>query len=613
MVRPQDAGTRARSRSPRSSCRSASCSSSRPPTRPPTSWSARATSSQDQGDELTDAGRRARRPAGGPGRPAEGRRRGAAGRGAEAAGRAARRAAGVAGRRPRRGRRHARSARRQGEGAERQAATAASRCRPACRAIRRSSATRWRFSSGSWPPSLRSLPAGQAGVSRPRAGSRPAGRPARRAPMEQADKSAEQQDPVRRVQRARPTADRRAEGSDRRPEGARRRADRPGRRAEGHRRRPGQADPGPRHRRRSTAAAGAEHGHPDRRHPGRHDDRRRPDTNDLGAADHDACRPRSTRSSSPAGVAIETGGASEDQAEAFRQLGLAMVLAIVHRLHHHGGDVPQPGPAADPARRRSRSPPPARSPACCSPGTPLGVPAMVGLLMLIGIVVTNAIVLIDLINRFRARGEDPRTAVVDGARLRLRPIIMTATATICALIPMGLGLTGGGAFIGKPLAVVVIGGLVSSTHADPAAGPGALHPDPAARRAEAAAACSRPRPTPRRPPTRRSDPSPRGRSGLTTARLLEPFRPSGAQTTPDSAQTGAIWVDRCGNDPVGGHPRGRLSAYAAAHVAAGEPADDQDGPADPGEPHAQLMVVTAPGQLRRPGRSACRPRWRRRG
>ena len=95
--------------------------------------------------------------------------------------------------------------------------------------------------------------------------------------------------------------------------------------------------------------------------------------------------------------------------------------------------------------------------------TALGVPAMVGLLMLIGIVVTNAIVLIDLINKKRATGEELRSAVTHGARLRLRPIIMTATATICALIPMGLGLTGGGAFISQPLAVVVIGGLISST------------------------------------------------------------------------------------------------------------------------------------------------------
>ena len=77
--------------------------------------------------------------------------------------------------------------------------------------------------------------------------------------------------------------------------------------------------------------------------------------------------------------------------------------------------------------------------------------------------VTNAIVLIDLINKIRARGEGLESAVMHGARLRLRPIIMTATATICALIPLALALTGGGAFISQPLAVVVIGGLVSST------------------------------------------------------------------------------------------------------------------------------------------------------
>lgn len=88
---------------------------------------------------------------------------------------------------------------------------------------------------------------------------------------------------------------------------------------------------------------------------------------------------------------------------------------------------------------------------------------MIGLLMLIGIVVTNAIVLIDLINHFRVRGVDLRTSIVHGARLRYRPILMTAAATIFALLPMALGLTGGGVFISKPLAIVVIGGLVSST------------------------------------------------------------------------------------------------------------------------------------------------------
>ncbi len=95
--------------------------------------------------------------------------------------------------------------------------------------------------------------------------------------------------------------------------------------------------------------------------------------------------------------------------------------------------------------------------------TPLDVAAMIGMLMLIGIVVTNAIVLIDLINQYRARGHDVREAVVQGARHRFRPIVMTALATIGALTPMAFAVTGGGAFISQPLALVVIGGLVSST------------------------------------------------------------------------------------------------------------------------------------------------------
>ncbi|WP_432091176.1 efflux RND transporter permease subunit [Streptomyces sp. NRRL F-5630] len=96
-------------------------------------------------------------------------------------------------------------------------------------------------------------------------------------------------------------------------------------------------------------------------------------------------------------------------------------------------------------------------------GTPLGVPAMIGMLMLIGIVVTNAIVLIDLINQYRDRGYGVIEAVTEGGRHRLRPILMTALATIFALIPMATGITGEGGFISQPLAVVVIGGLLTST------------------------------------------------------------------------------------------------------------------------------------------------------
>jgi HAE1 family hydrophobic/amphiphilic exporter-1 len=91
------------------------------------------------------------------------------------------------------------------------------------------------------------------------------------------------------------------------------------------------------------------------------------------------------------------------------------------------------------------------------------VPALIGMLMLVGIVVTNAIVLIDLVNQFRRDGRGLREAVLEGAAQRLRPILMTAVATIFALLPMSLGLTGGGVFISQPLAIVVIGGLISST------------------------------------------------------------------------------------------------------------------------------------------------------
>ncbi|GLY02621.1 efflux RND transporter permease subunit [Actinoplanes sp. NBRC 101535] len=96
-------------------------------------------------------------------------------------------------------------------------------------------------------------------------------------------------------------------------------------------------------------------------------------------------------------------------------------------------------------------------------GTPMGVAALIGILMLIGIVVTNAIVLVDLINQYRDRGMTVTEAVVEGGLRRLRPILMTALATIFALLPMALGITGAGGFISQPLAVVVIGGLLSST------------------------------------------------------------------------------------------------------------------------------------------------------
>jgi HAE1 family hydrophobic/amphiphilic exporter-1 len=95
--------------------------------------------------------------------------------------------------------------------------------------------------------------------------------------------------------------------------------------------------------------------------------------------------------------------------------------------------------------------------------TALGLASLIGLLMLVGIVVTNAIVLLDLINQYRKKGLDARSAVIEGGRRRLRPILMTAIATILALLPMSLGLSGSSGFLSGPLAIVVIGGLTTST------------------------------------------------------------------------------------------------------------------------------------------------------
>jgi HAE1 family hydrophobic/amphiphilic exporter-1 len=95
-------------------------------------------------------------------------------------------------------------------------------------------------------------------------------------------------------------------------------------------------------------------------------------------------------------------------------------------------------------------------------GKPLGVSALIGFLMLIGIVVTNAIVLLDLVERLREQGASTREALVEGGRTRVRPILMTAIATILALIPLAAGFNQG-SIIAAELGTVVIGGLFSST------------------------------------------------------------------------------------------------------------------------------------------------------
>lgn len=95
-------------------------------------------------------------------------------------------------------------------------------------------------------------------------------------------------------------------------------------------------------------------------------------------------------------------------------------------------------------------------------GQTISVSVMMGLLMLIGIVVTNAIVLVDRIIHMEHDGLNMREAILEAGATRLRPILMTAIATIGAMLPMAFG-TGGSGLISKDLAITVIGGLLSST------------------------------------------------------------------------------------------------------------------------------------------------------
>ncbi|MGO1234577.1 efflux RND transporter permease subunit [Microbacterium gubbeenense] len=165
----------------------------------------------------------------------------------------------------------------------------------------------------------------------------------------------------------------------------------------------------------------------------------------------------------PDGTRASIGGVAEDQAASFEQLGLAMLAAI---LIIYIVMVATFKSLRQPLLLLISVPFAATGAILLQviTGVPLGVASLIGVLMLIGIVVTNAIVLVDLVNQYRSHhGLNAHDATMAGSSMRLRPILMTALATIFALIPMALGITGHSGFISQPLAIVVIGGLVSST------------------------------------------------------------------------------------------------------------------------------------------------------
>lgn len=164
----------------------------------------------------------------------------------------------------------------------------------------------------------------------------------------------------------------------------------------------------------------------------------------------------------PLDVSLEGGGGSDETMQTFKDLGVAMGVAIglvyLTMLIAFG---------------KARIPfiilsalvfvPIGSFVALFIAGEPLSISVMIGLLMLIGIVTTNAIVLVDRIGQNLEEKQLPlRQAIIEGGKTRLRPILMTAFATIAALLPLAL-TTSTGTLISKGLAITVIGGLTSST------------------------------------------------------------------------------------------------------------------------------------------------------
>ncbi|CEG28386.1 efflux RND transporter permease subunit [Bacillus sp. B-jedd] len=163
----------------------------------------------------------------------------------------------------------------------------------------------------------------------------------------------------------------------------------------------------------------------------------------------------------PKGVTVETAGVQADMTETFTQLGAAMLaaIAIVYFIL-----VVTFGEGLAPFAILFSLPFTVIGSfaGLFIAGETISVPVMMGLLMLIGIVVTNAIVLVDRIIRMERSGMAMREAILEAGATRLRPILMTAIATIGALVPLAMG-NGGGGLISKGLGITVIGGLTSST------------------------------------------------------------------------------------------------------------------------------------------------------
>jgi CzcA family heavy metal efflux pump len=163
----------------------------------------------------------------------------------------------------------------------------------------------------------------------------------------------------------------------------------------------------------------------------------------------------------PPGYSASIGGAYRDQQRSFGEFGLALATAVllvffVMLASFKSFRLPLVILTAIPLALIGVAL------ALLITRTPFNVSSFMGLLLLIGIVVKNGILLIDVANRRRAAGDDVRAALVAAGRARLRPILMTTFAAIGGLLPLALGF-GAGSAMEKPLAIAVIGGLSTAT------------------------------------------------------------------------------------------------------------------------------------------------------
>ncbi len=163
----------------------------------------------------------------------------------------------------------------------------------------------------------------------------------------------------------------------------------------------------------------------------------------------------------PRGVRYEIGGANEERARSFRDLAFAlglamllvyMILAAQFESFVHPFTILLAVPLATVGA----------SLALFLGRAGLNTMSLIGVVILVGIVVNDAIIKVDFINQLRVQGLALRAAILEAGRLRLRPIVMTTVTTVLGLLPLALGI-GRGADLRAPLALAVIGGLLSST------------------------------------------------------------------------------------------------------------------------------------------------------